>query len=341
MATFTRSSLTACRAISRTNSRTRHYFYFPTGRLQQRPSTATLQHQLIAPTFSAYTTHSIDAKKSPHSKLLRVCSNRNINLHFAAIEADILQLNWDKAMTALVHDWIKQNKWNQLMELESNVKLYVQNNLPFLVLSWKNEQKGFYDDNAGMQLSDRIRMSHFPYERVVLAIAKHAISGPVLYDTKSSLGRLTAEIEARKRVLRDACKMLSSMIDFRMDPQVHHQRWTMHHESCSTCFRLIVSGWFLMSRRMRDTTPLSFSGENPSVEEEMYNHAKKWLVFCTTGRVSGNQNEIPEVGEAFVGGITEADRALLLGIAKGLSLSKNTEQQSQASEMSKIIDELL
>lgn len=339
MVSSIRLSSTACKTINTIN-RSRRSFYFPDGRLQPRVSTANLPTKIHVAPFSTDAAQSFDKKKSPHSKLLRVCSNRNINLHFAAIEADLLQLNWEKAMSALVDDWMKQNKWSQFSELESNVRSYVQNNLPFLVSSWKKEQKGFHDDNAGMQLQDRIRMCHFPYEQVVSAVTKHAISGPVSYGTNSKLGIQTSEIEARGSILLDACKMLSSMTDFKMDQQVHTQYWTTHHESCSTCFRLIVSAWFLMSRRAKNTNLVSNIGDDSSIEEEMYNQTKNWIAFCTTGKKLDNPNQMLEMGDTLVGGITQADKALLMGIAKALSHSNSTKQQLQASELSTIIGEL-
>ena len=58
------------------------------------PSTTT--HQLSTTSFRFSSSQSsnakliskkkVDIKKSPHSKLLRVCSERNSNAHFAAIE---------------------------------------------------------------------------------------------------------------------------------------------------------------------------------------------------------------------------------------------------------------
>jgi hypothetical protein len=89
-------------------------------------------------------------QKSPHSKLLRVCSAHNANSHFAAIEADLLRLNWKVAMENLVNDWSytsgigggdgdgrstggsgsgSSHRYGDFIELERNVTNYVMRNL--------------------------------------------------------------------------------------------------------------------------------------------------------------------------------------------------------------------
>jgi hypothetical protein len=288
-------------------------------------------------------------KKSPHSKLLRVCSNRNLNRHFAAVEADILQLNWDKSMKALVDDWIvKGNKWKEFTELEGNIRLYVDKNLPFLVLNWKKGQDGNNKireiNSIGMQLSDCIRMNHFPYEQVVLAAARHAISGQILLDHAKKSGKggkKLAEMEARRDILLEAGKMLKSMADFRMERgAVTVRRWTMHHESCSTCFKAIVSGWFLLWRRMRD---VQHDGMDvSSVETDtMYSSAMEWISFCTNGQIIVEGSEEVKVGKALMGGIGQSDKTLLLGVAKGLELSKDEIHRMKSIQLQGIVDELL
>ncbi|KAL7506177.1 hypothetical protein ACHAXN_003470 [Cyclotella atomus] len=281
-------------------------------------------------------------KKSPHSKLLRVCSNRNLNRHFAAIEADILQLDWDKAIKALTDDWVKNNKWEGFTELESNIRSYVDKNLPFLVLNWKKRQEDTYQDvNEGMQLSDRIRMNHFPYEQVILAAAKHAISGQVVLDGKiRSEGRKVAEMEARRAILLEAGKMLKSMADFSMEREARHQdEWTLHHESCSACFKAIVSSWFLLWRRMRGVQQQDIDDSSPEIDQ-MYTSAMEWISFCTNGQIVERSDEL-QVGGALMGGITHSDKTLLLGVTKGLALSKDGMHQVKSTELQSIIDRLL
>lgn len=286
----------------------------------------------------------VETKKSPHSKLLRVCSNRNVNAHFAAIEAEILMLNWEKAMKALVDDWTKANKWSSFAELESNIRSYVDKNLPFLVISWTRDKKKA-DKNEGLQLKDRIIMSHFPYEEVILAAAKHAISGQVQFDSREHPGRKAAlEIEARQVVLVEAGNMMKHMADFDVLQEVRHNaEWTLHHESCSTCFKMVVSGWFLMWRRMQDVDPATSDRNNDDVcaEDQMYKIAMEWISFCTNGRVVMDEEEGILIGEDIMGGITQSDKALLMGVAKGLSLSQDKLRQDQSTELQNILDALI
>lgn len=281
----------------------------------------------------------VQVKKSKHSKLLRVTSNRNLNKHFAMVEADMLHLNWDRAMKALVDDWTENNKWNSFVELENNVRAYVNNNLPFLILKWKKGEIELVGGNEGMQLSDRIRINHFPYEQVILSAAKHAISGSVLLESNKHLGgRKLAEIEARQAILRDVEKILSSMADFKFDQQFNSRlEWTAHHQPCSTCFRLVVSGSFLMWRRLCDAGDAEVHAIN-AAEEEMCSRAKKWLSFCTNGQV--DEDGTIDISKNIIGGIDQTDKALLMGIVKGLSLSKNPVHQAESSELKSIISDL-
>ena len=57
------------------------------------PSIATHQHSIIRSLSSSQSNAKLVSKKvekkSPHSKLLRVCSERNSNAHFAAIEGTL------------------------------------------------------------------------------------------------------------------------------------------------------------------------------------------------------------------------------------------------------------
>jgi hypothetical protein len=210
-----------------------------------------------------------------------------------------------------------------------------------LVLSWKRNQDESGDRNEEMIVADRIRMDYFPYEQVILACAKHGISGPVHFDARSTAGRKVAELEARQSVLFEANKMLTSMADFEMEQQPNSQcEWTAHHESCSTCFRLVASGWFLMWRRMRNVDKVPDGGGIEIPEIEMYSIAVKWLSFCTMGKVAVDRDRAIKVGETLIGGITQSDKSLLVGIATGLSLSTSTEHRAQASNLHSIINGL-
>ena len=66
------------------------------------PSTTTHQHSIIRSFSSSQNNAKLvskkkkvdNSKKSPHSKLLRVCSERNSNAHFAAIEGTSLSFGY-------------------------------------------------------------------------------------------------------------------------------------------------------------------------------------------------------------------------------------------------------
>ena len=78
-------------------------------------------------------------KKSPHSKLVRVCSPQNANVHFAAIEADMLRLDWSTSMATLVEAWLSKYKFGNFIELEDNVRQYVIRNMVDLLYYEKDD----------------------------------------------------------------------------------------------------------------------------------------------------------------------------------------------------------
>src|SRR5210317_1605865 len=151
---------------------------------------------LISSSCSLFSTQSIsnvaeNKTKSPHSKLLRVCSSRNANPHFAAIESEseflhlectfvsfnpkscihhivcihtVLRLDWDKAMKKLVADWAKNKRYDEFVELEKNVKSYVDKNIPWLRLETVNYS------------NESILMQHFPYENIISNFVRYSIS---------------------------------------------------------------------------------------------------------------------------------------------------------------------
>mmetsp|Transcript_15668 Transcript_15668/g.25751 ORF Transcript_15668/g.25751 Transcript_15668/m.25751 type:complete len:295 (-) Transcript_15668:83-967(-) len=99
--------------------------------------------------------------KSPHSKLLRICSSRNVNPHFAAIEGEMLRLNWDESMKNLVADWARNKRFDEFVELERNVKSYVEKNLPFITL-----------DRCNYHTKNSILLEHYPYESIISSCAE-------------------------------------------------------------------------------------------------------------------------------------------------------------------------
>eukprot|EP00804_Cyclotella_cryptica_P029673 CCRYP_019047-RA/>CCRYP_019047-RA protein AED:0.42 eAED:0.72 QI:0/0/0/1/1/1/2/0/324 len=267
-----------------------------------RPPRKTVP-QIVKILSNSFSTELPEIKKSPHSKLLRVCSSRNTNLHFAAVEADMLRLDWDATMEALVDDWIKSNKWSSFTELERNIRAYVDNNLPFLVLKWRKDAA--YDRDHAMKsinIADRIRLSHFPYEKLFRR-------------QQSMLFQVVLTLILKITPGRNQIRHLS----FRQGKQ------------------LLVSGWFLMWRRMREADQPMLPKGDVSAEEEMYNYVKKWISFCTRGEDVEKQNG---TSIALIGGITHSDRPLLMGIATGLSLSKNNAQHLHSAELFKAIGDI-
>ncbi len=68
-------------------------------------------------------------------------------------------------MTNLVVDWTKNNRFEEFVELEKNVKSYVENNFPFITLERDN-----YHSNTSIVLE------HYPYENIISSCVRFAIS---------------------------------------------------------------------------------------------------------------------------------------------------------------------
>jgi len=77
-------------------------------------------------------------------------------------------------------------------------------------------------------------------------------------------------------------------------------KWTTHHESCSACHRTVLSGWFLLYRRLREANKRLLEASDTAAdvlkmtkglevhpEEEAYVWAKRWMDFCTATVSSG------------------------------------------------------
>lgn len=298
------------------------------------------------------------SSKSPHSKLLRVCSARNANPHFAAIEAELLRLDWKEAMDALVSDWQKDGRWDNLLELENNVRNYVDKNLPYLSLSFEDEDE-MYDRTDGgmpsMKLVDRIRLDHFPYETIISGAVKHAISGDVILipsqikDSDLEMQKIMAELYERISMLSNAGKLLDTMTNFELESGTEDETtWTAHRTACSNCYRLVVSGWFLLWRRLREANKQMIEESEASEvlkatsaidihpEEEIYVWSNKWIDFCTLRReVEGEESE-DEL--TLLGGIAQKDKALMMGVSKMMSLSEKASVEARAAELNKQIE---
>ncbi|KAL3827177.1 hypothetical protein ACHAXA_006732 [Cyclostephanos tholiformis] len=245
--------------------------------------------------------------RSPHSKLLRVCSERNANPHFAAIEADMIRLNWHDAMDDLVEDWSGKGRFGDFIELESTVRRYVCNNMIDLAHYERECSREWEDDGArlgraGIALSDIIRHRLFPYERVVTASIRNAISAIAIVSPHSSTsthrGGEDARVVAtsvREGIARMSTsgRLLDAMTAFdgtiMMDDENDDDGiengddglidddngWTDQHEACSRCYRLIVSGWLLLHRRFGESNDVLMLGSSSLSAADIIGSTKK------------------------------------------------------------------
>lgn len=299
-------------------------------------------------------------KKSPHSKLLRVCSDRNANSHFAAIEADLLRLDWIAAMDALVTDWKQQNRWDDFIELERNVRSYVDKNVIDLTHSCKGHVREWERGGAiyrqAVTLADHLRFRHFPYDRIVSAMVHNAIVGKVVL-SPHTMARMDgnenkiamAEIHERILALSKAGTLLDAMVSCHLNEQgakVNQEGWTVHHTSCSTFHRSVLSGWFLLYRQLREANkkiladaadPGGILEATPKLEthpeHEVRVWAEKWIELCTSGGSDAEDAAHSGEGKALLGGILPTDKPLLMGVVKILSMSKDAKSQMQSVEL--------
>jgi hypothetical protein len=95
-----------------------------------------------------------------------------------------------------------------------------------------------------------------------------------------------------------------------------------------------------MWRRLQDVEQqLQTSEDDVLAEEEMHKYAMKWLSFCSNGQIVEDEDEVLQVGDGLIGGITQSDKSLLMGIAVGLSQSTNTDHKEKSTDLRKIVDE--
>ena len=231
--------------------------------------------------------------------------------------ADMLRLDWQHAMNDLNEDWSKKGRFDDLVELEGNVRKYVSNNMADLAYyesecTWEWEKRGVDLARCGIALSDLIRHRLFPYERVVAASVRYALSA-VDVESRSNDASCVREGIAR---MSTSGKLLDAMTAFdgTMDGIDHEGIGEGcgpidTHAACSRCFRLIVSGWYQLAaigRGPDDTT----SDIRPEVETSVW--AERWIDFHDRRR-SGRSR-------ATSGGlILPSDEPLLAGAARMIS----------------------
>ena len=236
-----------------------------------------------------------------------------------------------------------------------------------------------------ISLSDHLRFHHFPYERVANQILHYSLSGVDVLSprTKRELmmddgnsnyknNKLAiAEIHERMRVLSKAGNMLELMTSFDSNSGTTEQNleggeegtisevgggWSVHHTACSNVYKSVVSGWFLLYRRLKEANRKMLEESNAAdiinasaklhvyPEQEAYIWAMKWIDFCTSTPPTVNISESKEGKEAkavvLVGGITSREEPLLRGVAKILSMTENAKRQDQSRKLDRRLDQL-
>ena len=266
-------------------------------------------------------------------------------------------------MNALVEDWSQKQRYDDFIELESNVRTYVSKNILDLT-HYENESVREYENSHALQhtmgTEDYIRYNMFPYERIILDAIKHSISGKIIFSNYKvgELGGDTNKLalaEVQERILqlsRDG-RLLGAMtsVEKKKKEEMKQQspkgdeenvddekgantsiEATHYHISCSNCYRSLVSGWFLLYRRLKKVTTMMNGDMNTTVESkaeiqpehEMHSRVCKWIAFCN--KVSDNDQVL----------LSEKDMPLLKGVAKVLSKSEQVGRQIQLPDSKKL-----
>ena len=233
----------------------------------------------------------------------------HFNHHFTAV----LRLNWDESMKKLVADWAKSKRFDEFVELERNVKSYVEKNLPFITL-----------DRDNYHTKNSILLEHYPYESIISSCVRFAIE----MDNADNSGRKFDKNEAkiaifdlqkRMEALTSAGKLLEAMsaLETQHTEQDEEAVDMLHsyYKSCTNCYRLIVSGWFLLFRQQKNLHEKIISELNASdilsttsklkilPDGEAYAWANAWIFFnARSGR----------------DGILPSDKPIFLAIQKVL-----------------------
>ena len=215
-------------------------------------------------------------------------------------------------MIKLVADWTKNKRFDEFVELEKNVKSYVDNNLPWLRLEAVNHS------------NESILMQHFPYENIISRFVRYSISASSAEDNvstdkidKQQLKSEMEDLQKRMETLATAGKLLESLSTL----ETEHTLSDPYYKCCTNCFRMVVSGWFLLFRQhkaLNDKIISELNAEDilmitsqlkthPDVES--YEWAKKWISF-------NSRIEKENLGSC---GILSSDKPLFVGISKVLS----------------------
>ena len=260
-------------------------------------------------------------------------------------------------MSALVDDWSQKARFGDFLELERNVRSYAAKNMVDLnhyeferVKEWEGDEILQHS----VTLEDHIRFHLFPYERIINGAVQHAISGRVVLSTiklkelggdKNKLAM--AELHERILMLSRAGKLLDAMTSTNQTQKENKEGegegetqsnnatgWTKHHTSCSNCHRSVISGWFILYRRLKEANRTMLLDRGASAadvldattkldihpEVEVYDWTRKWTDF-----VGGNK------GRKL--GVLDSDKPLLMGVVKVLSMSENSNSQEHSKEL--------
>ena len=270
-------------------------------------------------------------------------------------------------MNALVEDWSQKKRWDDFIELESNIRTYVSNNLNDIIhynrqyVKEYNERdinSPFYKHNIHsiMGLEDYIRYNLFPYERIIKPAVQHVLQGQIVLsqskmkEMKGDVMKIAyAEVEERIMNLSRICKLLDAMVSVNTDGEDDDsntsgtEEVTDYHIAVSNCYRSVVSGWFLLYRKWNEIntstleestsptdTPEESSLSNPG--HQMHTYAHQWISFCT--KVNKKDERYHDMVSS------EKDYQLLMGVAKVLATSENDDSQVQSTQLMQLIDEL-
>mmetsp|Transcript_13094 Transcript_13094/g.21386 ORF Transcript_13094/g.21386 Transcript_13094/m.21386 type:complete len:350 (+) Transcript_13094:432-1481(+) len=278
------------------------------------------------------------------------------------------------------------------------------------VLEYKHANKGIIERSSSISLEDHIRFRYFPYEDLIVRIMNRAIGrdGEYVLSTHelNSIGgdekkKPMAEVHGRIGLLARAGTLLDAMTSSFHDADGggdndngddtndnedkklitsnntynnNQHLWTIHHTSCSNCYRSVLSGWFLLYRRLREANRKILADDSEldasdvleattkldvHPEEEALVRAEEWIEFCCTGvDAAAGGREAEEGGTGgegagekgadgleggktlLLGGILPSDKPLLMGVVKILSMSENSKRRMQAIELDEKLNEL-
>ncbi len=238
-------------------------------------------------------------------------------------------------MKKLVADWAKNKRFDEFVELERNVKSYVEKNLPFITL-----------DRDNNHTNSSVLLEHYPYENIISSCVRFAISAPDKGSVdatsdkfdKNEAKMAISDLQKRMEALATAGKLLEALTltletEQTDDGDEAADMLNSYYKSCTNCYRLVVSGWFLLFRQQKILNDKIIAELNASdilsttsklktlPDGEAYAWANTWMSFNSrSGR----------------GGILPSDEPIFRAISKVLL----TNRQDVASEFNEKLKQL-